>query len=401
MAGVATLVILLLTTPLGQAIAQEIVSLFTRAESNTIVIESTVPYSTPTNLPRESQINTLGISTFQYYFPLDVSETEKKAGFDIYQILDSEKYQLLGLQYNSELESALSMYGIGGIMDAPNGIPVDGALALLYQSPSGFDPATAQEIGLNAKTETVIIAGSPGEYAIGSWQVKQNSNHRLRWKKDGYYFELTIYPFQTNTDIWPVSKEEVIHTAENLVIKDAENTPVIPLAFYSEFNLTIEEAEKLVGYPALVPTNMPREYIFVGIKFESQINKITQLYFLPNPGLVMDTTVFISQQSEYFEDAEWSSLIGPKIEVKTVTIGDIEGYWVQGGWLYVPKSTQGGEKPGDTITQEFQWKKNMVPIHRLRWQRDGFYFEIAVVGSDTQEGYLWMEDVVKIAEGME
>lgn len=170
--------------------------------------------------------------------------------------------------------------------------------------------------------------------------------------------------------------------------------------FQSIYNLSIPQAEDLSGFSVRVPTNMPEEFKFIGAKFESATNKITLVYTLPNPGPVMDTTVFISQQTEYFEDIEWS-LIGPDTEVKTVTIGDTSGYWVEGGWIMVAGSTQGGDDPGDTITQEFYWDKTFVPVHTLRWQQDGFYFQIVIQGSDTQEGYLFMDDAVEIAEGLQ
>jgi len=166
--------------------------------------------------------------------------------------------------------------------------------------------------------------------------------------------------------------------------------------FQERFSLSIVEAEALAGFDIKIPTNLHNGYKFWGAHYDLIINSVTQMYVMPVPGPMMDSVVFITQSRGAFSD---EGKIGSDAEVETVIIGGAEGQYVKGGWVTFSSETP-APQPGDIVTKEFTWEKYFVPMQRMRWQADGFFFEITVQGSDTQKGFLFKQDMIVLANGL-
>jgi hypothetical protein len=164
-----------------------------------------------------------------------------------------------------------------------------------------------------------------------------------------------------------------------------------PRTLDAEFPLTLGEAAAEAGYSVQVPTLLPEGFEFRGARFDVDRQAIEQYFALAaHTGPVMTPQFTLIQQSGPFD-----SLIGPSAVIDSVTVGDVPGEYVAGGWLYNPTGTL--TEADGTVVQQFVWERTMVPLQTLRWALGGFFFELAFIGSDTQYGYLDTEDLVALA----
>ncbi len=177
---VIALLALAFTTPQGRAFAQSVLQFFTRAESNSFALEKPVAQtdvSAPTAMPPSGVIT--------------VAEAEALAGFDLAELPSvPQGFEYLGAR----------MYGSS--ISIEYGVPGGGGNLILMQSKEGFLQSEWDQVPADAIV-LVKVGGVDAEYAQGMFVVyggetsaKWNSDapiFRLRWFKDGVWFELTKY----------------------------------------------------------------------------------------------------------------------------------------------------------------------------------------------------------------
>lgn len=198
---IATLLALAFITPQGRAFAQSVIQLFTRAQSESFQPEGLVTEtdaSTPTAMPPSPVIS--------------VAEAEALAGFDLAELPSV----LQGFEY-----LGARMYG--NSVSIEYAVPGGGGNLILMQSKEGFLQSEWDQVPANAIIP-VKVGGADAEYAQGTFVVmagetsaKWNSDapiFRLRWFKDGIWFELTKYG-----DVQPIEyldMDGLIELAESL-----------------------------------------------------------------------------------------------------------------------------------------------------------------------------------------
>jgi hypothetical protein len=201
---VAALMILALITPQGRAFAQSILQFFTRAESNSFplqpsqIVTSPEDPSVPTAEPPASLIS--------------VAEAEVQAGFDAAELpIVPDGFEYLGARLYG---SAISIeYGVSG----------GGGNLILMQSKDGFVQSDWDKAPEEAITP-VQINEWDGEFVQGAFVVRPGETLatwnpdvpilRLRWVKDGIWFELTKFG-----DVEPIEyldRDGMMELAESL-----------------------------------------------------------------------------------------------------------------------------------------------------------------------------------------
>lgn len=177
---VIALLALAFTTPQGRAFAQSVLQFFTRAESNSFPVEEPVTQtdaSVPTAMPPSPLIS--------------VAEAEALAGFDLAELPSvPQGFEYLGAR----------MYG--NYVSIEYAVPGGGGNLILMQSREGFLQSEWDQVPAEAIVP-VKVDGVDAEYAQGTFVVMAGETSatwnlsapifRLRWFKDGVWFELTKY----------------------------------------------------------------------------------------------------------------------------------------------------------------------------------------------------------------
>lgn len=172
-----------LITPQGRAIAQEMLQFFRRAESHTFPLApSQIPVgesdpSEPTAQPPASMIS--------------IRDAEMQAGFDAAELpFVPEGFEYLGARV------------YGKAIHLEYGVPGGGGNLMITQSKDGFNQSDWDKVPAEAIVP-VKIRDLDGEFAQGSFIVPAGETSavwnpdapilRLRWVKDGIWFEMAKY----------------------------------------------------------------------------------------------------------------------------------------------------------------------------------------------------------------
>ncbi len=178
--AIVALLALAFVTPQGRAFAQSIIQLFTRAQSESFPLEEPVAQtdaSAPTAMPPSPLIS--------------VAEAEALAGFNLVELPSvPQGFEYLGAR----------MYG--NYVSIEYAVPGGGGNLILMQSQAGFLQSEWDQVPANAIVP-VKVGGVDAEYTQGTFVVMAGETSatwnsdapifRLRWFKDGVWFELTRY----------------------------------------------------------------------------------------------------------------------------------------------------------------------------------------------------------------
>ncbi len=192
----------LFATPQGNALAQEILSFFTRAHSDVIPI------------PPQQLTKPAGTSTPEAGFMVDKS------------ILDVEKQAGFGVQVPTWLPDALSLNG-ASIEPENNDIvrifyQIQGTNVLVLREETfktADDCVVCGWVGTSAKIETVQLDSYSGEFVEGVWKLVDGNYvwepdpfmKTLRWQVNGMAFELLYMGPPDN-----VTKDDMVRIATSL-----------------------------------------------------------------------------------------------------------------------------------------------------------------------------------------
>lgn len=140
------------------------------------------------------------------------------------------------------------------------------------------------------------------------------------------------------------------------------------------FNLDLEEAQKLAGYPLKQVTQLGNDLIYNGAHYDRQLERITIRYSAAKYDL------FFSQRP--VGAIEEYSKIGASAPVEIVKVRGVDGEYVRGGWkiLSPEKQTLETALPGKQILVEATWDSTL-PQNMLRWSEGGYIYELLSVGN--------------------
>ena len=137
---------------------------------------------------------------------------------------------------------------------------------------------------------------------------------------------------------------------------------------------SIEEVEELAGFDVLAPTYLPIMQ-FYGANYDPETNIVYLFY---------DGHMLVMQEPiSGTEECDLCSEIGATARITPVQIGDAEGGYVAGYWIY---------DNGNKYWRSDPW------MQRIRWQSNETVFEIIY---DGHPGNINMDDLIAIAESFQ
>ena len=380
------LVIVLLATPLGKALAQEFVELFSRAESDslpyppgqTAIAEyATQIAASPTNTP-ETQSSPTQAPTrtpdpaSSEGANMTIEEIEQAAGFDVLvPSLIPSKLKFTGGSYLSEENITSLFYGLLG--NNYNGLRIS-------QEPitDTDDCDLCSEIGPAANIKSVQIGDVPGELVSGVWELKDGYKIwrnepwvvRLRWQTNDTVFELSYFGTPGS-----LTKTSMVHIAESMASSNE------PLARFSvtptpaptqttikpdpskleNANMTLAEVEQAAGFDILAPTYLAN-HDFYGANFDP-ITGIVYLFY--QEGLTIRQESFAR-----IADCDLCAKVINSAVSRFTEVGDIVAELL--------------------VDSKF--------TKMLRWQDGNMFFEISY---HQDPGELNFDDLIQIAESIQ
>ncbi|MFZ3070747.1 MAG: hypothetical protein WA110_06485 [Anaerolineaceae bacterium] len=398
--------IILFSTPGGRAMAQSVLSFFTRNANDTLPapteiplvwVEQTpgVPAATATPWPGPAFSEECG----DYSNPrCTIAQIRSKVDFTVKE---------LG-------EIPVSMYFIGAT-GGPDRVYIlyntpdqSGILTLIEQPWAGSSDQVRLVIGASAVVETVKIGATTGEYVKGSFTYQSGEsqeywdantgNQILRWVDNGVFFQIIYSGTQ-------LDQESFIALAGSLTTEPvaARGTPVSetipptsePYDLSADYPLTVAEAGNKAGFELAQPSKLPAFLSLLGASFEPEKGVVSILYLrsqdmgfttdglllkeeiIPSTGLY-DLGGFIIGDKTQIDQYSSGTLVGA---FEKVQIGEIPGQYVEGTW-------HGTDCCG--------WVWDPDPyLKTLRWQTNGMAFELSYTGTDITK-----EDLLTIAKGM-
>jgi hypothetical protein len=141
----------------------------------------------------------------------------------------------------------------------------------------------------------------------------------------------------------------------------------------------ISEAERLAGFDAAELPSTPKGFVYLGARLYGKAISIE--YEAQGGG----GNLMIMQSREGYVQSEWDSV--PAGEIVPVKIGELDGEFVEGTFVVYP---------GDETAT---WNPDAA-ILRLRWVKDGIWFEMAKFGDVESIEYLDQSGLIALAETM-
>ncbi len=190
--SIMTLIVVLLFTPVGRAIADGIANFFTTIEGERFEVPEEIILSVTQHAASDlpGQVSPSESRTVNAYVE-EVLETESRIGYDLkefseipsgftfYAFTEFPEHGIVIIAYESEYGQISLQQGLG---DFPNG--------------GSFDQVPSHEV------QTVNVNNNPAEYVYGyflvfsgetsaTW-VSDSSVQRLRWREDDRWFEIEL-----------------------------------------------------------------------------------------------------------------------------------------------------------------------------------------------------------------
>lgn len=278
--GLSVTVVLLgvffFVTPQGKVLAQEIVSFFTRGESNQQTIDqievSLEPQ--PTELVATPLISNVVVE--------EGCGTALSPRCSLEEIQVDTPYTLSGF---SSLPEGMNFIGATTI---PQGVLLeymwDYGTMFLIESSIDNDQLDSWTIGKDASIQSTTVNQYPAEFVQGSWSGLGRSSdvmvwdesipsRTLRWQAEGIQYTLMYYPAKRDGDPIEYEMDQLKALAETLQLGDDTNTTAIV-----DKGISLEEAEALAGYSFNESSQISAGLVLYQTTYDEQHNSICQYY---------------------------------------------------------------------------------------------------------------------------
>jgi hypothetical protein len=412
--SVAVFVLLLivaffLVTPVGNAIAKDIVQFFTRAGSDVKIIPTQyvfVPPPTPTSKPPFG----LALVPAEMDYPrptatpvtpqgLSLDEAEKLAGFDLFEPSKLPRdYNLSKVEYDAE-KQVVSLW-----FKSPRG--VTGEFILIQEGRN----LVLNEIGASAMVETIPIGDIDAEFVKGGWFTDAGSTeeqwynemevYNIRWQEKDVSIQILIMLNDTFMPAY-VTRDEMIAFAQSIVqcqSSDSEgcngahasiiHMPKPPAEGFdmADYN-SLSEIELWTTFDILEPSLLPEgiPYSHVWFNSEKQIVRISCGNFSEDLMHTQGPTLFISESPVTGGNDSYESLF-PDEAIEKVKVNEIPATLLKGRLETTLGST-------DTT-----WKDSADLM--LSWVNNGVEYGISFSPGYLGGEQLSSENIVRIAESL-
>jgi len=175
---------------------------------------------------------------------------------------------------------------------------------------------------------------------------------------------------RTGSSSFPLQPSQIEESEPNLVAP----TAIPPAPFIS-----VAEAEAQVGFEAAELPYVPDGFNYLGARISGNVINIE--YETQDKG----GHLIIRQSQEGFIQSDWDKV--PADAVIPVKIAELDGEYVQGTFVVYPDETSA------------TWNPNAA-ILRLRWQKDGVWFEMTKFGNVEAIEYLDQAALIALAESL-
>lgn len=170
--------------------------------------------------------------------------------------------------------------------------------------------------------------------------------------------------------------EEAPSQSEDSQIVPLASGETIPTALPPGPLISVAEAEAQVGFEVAELPSAPDGFDYLGVRLYG--NNVSMDYMTEGYGHLI-----IMQSQGGFYQSEWDSV--PADVVVPVKIGEVDGELVQGTFVTYPGETSG------------TWNSDAA-FTRLRWVKDGIWFEIALHGDAHK--HINMSGLIELAESL-
>ena len=209
----------------------------------------------------------------------------------------------------------------------------------------------------------------------GTIRNRTLSRRKLVFGIAGGLILITILAISLIPSIRAVARKLInsfISTPTNQIELQVTLSNPVDLFHYSDpvnYSLSIPEAERRAGFPVKVISELPEDLTLVGSMYESSYGAVIILYQKDDYKLFL-TERPVGNGRDVFS-------IGASAQIDLVMIGDILGEYVVGGWKSI--STTQTTVPGNQTNITAVWETTL-PQFTLRWQENGFNYELRMVG---------------------
>lgn len=191
----------------------------------------------------------------------------------------------------------------------------------------------------------------------------------------GRAFAQTIIQFFTKTE----STSFQLDPSQNPGNPEEEPDPTAPTAAPPTPLISVAEAEGQAGFDAAELPSVPKGFNFLGARLYG--NDISIEYEAKGGG----GSLIIMQSLDGFYQSEWDRVpIGASVPVK---IGELDAEFVQGMFVVFAGETSA------------TWNSD-APVLRLRWMKDGIWYEMTKFGNVESIEYLDQEGMIALAESL-
>lgn len=173
--------------------------------------------------------------------------------------------------------------------------------------------------------------------------------------------------------------ESTAFPLEDSQIAASAPDPSAPTAMPPSPLISVAEAEAQVGFSAAELPYIPDGFEYLGARLYGK--NINIEYETRDKG----GHLIIQQSQEGFYQSGWDQV--PADAVAQVKIGEVDGEFVQGTFVRYPGETSATWNPDAAIL-------------RLRWEKDGVWFEITKYGNAEAIRYLDHSGMIEIAESL-
>jgi hypothetical protein len=396
-------------TPVGSAIAKDILQFFTRSDSDVKTIPTqfvSVPPPTPTAEPlyglalvpamTENPRPTATLVTPQGLSP---DEAEKLAGFDLFEPSNLPRdYNLTQVDYDAEKQVVTLWF------KSPRG--VTGEFILVEEGKNLIQ----SEIGASAKVEYIPVGDTEAEFVKGGWFSDAGSNeekwyddmevYNIRWKVQ----DISIHVMITLNDVFMpayITRDEMAAFVQSIVqcpTSDSEacngahasvsHMPKPPadgldMADYS----SISEIEPWTKFDILEPSLLPEGIPFSHVWFNPKLQQvwISCGSFAEDLMHSQGPTLFI-YENLVTGGSEIDESLYPVEAIEKVTVNEIPATLVKGRLESASGST--------TST----WKESSDLM--LSWVNNGVQYGISFAPGYLGGEQLSTENIIRIAESL-
>lgn len=144
--------------------------------------------------------------------------------------------------------------------------------------------------------------------------------------------------------------------------------------------ISIAEAETLAGFNLVELPSVPQGFEYIGTRIEG--NSVNIEYVAQGGG----GNLILRQSKDGFLESDWSQV--PDEAIVSVKVGEVDAEYAQGMFVAIAGETSA------------TWNSD-APILRLRWVKDGIWFELTKYGDVVPIEYLDMQGLIELAENLQ